>query len=276
MCPAKQVLAIVFLAALAAQSPAPARPAILGVAHVRLLSSDIQRSRAFYVTLLGLPEVPQSKGMVAIFRVNDRQRIILRRAFQDADDRLVDVAFETTDRDAARAWLTSHGLSGTTADEPGEAGGDAVETNDPDGHRIRLIKLTSGPMPHDGPEKRISTRILSATSSNSPRIDDVRRLVFGNRRRKRSAMLLGRRPFGADDAAAADRGATEGSGQLGWNVEQQFDRRREFHHPIRANEDAGFADVLGVPFEPGAVAACTVQDGDGQAVPRRAWDVLAN
>src|ERR1051326_4443953 len=91
---------------------APPRPAILGVAHVRLLSSDITKARAFYTGLLGFPEEPQANGMVAIFRVNDRQRIIARRAIRDADDRFVDVAFETPDRDAARAWLASHGQIG--------------------------------------------------------------------------------------------------------------------------------------------------------------------
>jgi catechol 2,3-dioxygenase-like lactoylglutathione lyase family enzyme len=141
---------------------APPRPAILGVAHVRLLSSDITKARAFYTGLLGFPEEPQANGMVAIFRVNDRQRIIARRAIRDADDRFVDVAFETPDRDAARAWLASHGLKAVASDEPGEGGGDAVETIDPDGHTIRLIALTSGGMRHDGPDRRLSTRILHA------------------------------------------------------------------------------------------------------------------
>jgi catechol 2,3-dioxygenase-like lactoylglutathione lyase family enzyme len=142
--------------------PAPARPPVLGVAHVRVLSSDITKARAFYTGLLGFPEEPQANGMVAIFRVNDRQRIIMRRAVRDADDRFVDVAFETPDRDTAFAWLASHGLKATAVDEPGEGGGDAVETIDPDGHTIRLIKLTSGAMRKEGTERRLSTRILHA------------------------------------------------------------------------------------------------------------------
>jgi lactoylglutathione lyase len=141
---------------------APARPPVLGVAHVRVLASDIAKARAFYTGLLGFPEEPQGNGMVAIFRVNDRQRIIARRAIRDTDERFVDVAFETPDRDAARAWLASHGQKAETVDEPGEGGGDAVETVDPDGHSIRLIKLTSGAMRHDGTDRRLSTRILHA------------------------------------------------------------------------------------------------------------------
>jgi lactoylglutathione lyase len=142
--------------------PASARPPILGVAHVRVLSADIAKSRAFYAALLGLPEVPQSNPMVAVFSVNDRQRIIVGRAIEDRDDRLVDVAFETPDRDAARAWLASHGMKATAVDEPGEGGGDAVETVDPDGHAIRLISLTGGGMFIGGADRRLSKRILHA------------------------------------------------------------------------------------------------------------------
>src|SRR6516162_4756741 len=98
---------------------APPRPPVLGVAPVRLLGSDIAKARVFYGSLLGFPEIPQSNGMVAIFRVNDRQRIIVRRSTRNVDDRFLDVGFETPDRDAARAWLASHGMKAETVDEPG-------------------------------------------------------------------------------------------------------------------------------------------------------------
>jgi lactoylglutathione lyase len=100
--------------------------------------------------------------MVAIFRVNDRQRIIVRRTPRDVDDRFIDVGFETPDRDAARAWLVSHGLRAETVDEPGEGGGDSVETTDPDGHAIRLIRLTGGETFNDGADRRLARRILHA------------------------------------------------------------------------------------------------------------------
>jgi lactoylglutathione lyase len=157
----KQVIALT-IAALALQAAGPARPPIVGLAHVRLLSRDLAKARAFYGTMLGFPEVPQANAAVVIFSVNGRQRIIVRRAFDDRDDRFVDVAFETPDRDAARAWLTSHGMKATVADEPGEGGGDAVETADPDGHAIRLIRLTGDGTPHEGADRRLSARILHA------------------------------------------------------------------------------------------------------------------
>lgn len=143
--------------------PAPSRPPVLGLAHVRLMTSDLARARRFYGDLLGLPEVPQSAPFVAIFRVNDRQRVIVRGNLPpDRDDRFVDVAWETSDLAAMRRHLASKAVVTNDAADAGEGQGEAIETTDPDGHRVRLIRLTAGPMAVDNPDRRISRRILHA------------------------------------------------------------------------------------------------------------------
>src|SRR6185369_4035529 len=94
------LLSALLLVALASglRSQTPARPQVLGLAHVRVLTSDMPKAKKFYGGVLGLPEVPQANGQVAIFRVNDRQRIIVRAGLPaDRDDRFVDVAWETDD-----------------------------------------------------------------------------------------------------------------------------------------------------------------------------------
>ena len=156
------MLRIVVAAALAAAlvQPAPSRPPILGVAHVRVMTSDLASARGFYRDVLGLPEVAQAAPNVAIFRVNDRQRVIVRGGLPaDRDDRFVDVGFETGDLDAMKRHLTSKAIEARDVDDAGEGQGRAVETADPDGHRIRLIQLTAGPLQIDG-DRRISKRIL--------------------------------------------------------------------------------------------------------------------
>src|SRR2546421_12990218 len=96
---------------------AVARPPILGIAHVRLQTSDLRKARTFYGGLLGYGEVPQASPAVAIFRVNNRQRIIVRAGLPpDRDERLVDLAFETTDPSAARAFLLAHGIDARDAE----------------------------------------------------------------------------------------------------------------------------------------------------------------
>lgn len=140
--------------------PAPSRPPILGVAHVRVMTSDLAKARRFYGDLLGLPEVPQSANL-AIFRVNDRQRVIVRPGLTpDRDDRFVDVAFETTDLAGMRTYLSSKAIEAHDAADAGEGQGQALETADPDGHRVRLIQLAAGPMTLNGADRRISRRIL--------------------------------------------------------------------------------------------------------------------
>src|SRR5262245_9469599 len=148
------------VAALALQT-VPSRPPVLGVAHVRVLTSDLAGAKRFYGELLGFPEVPQANGAVAIFRVNDRQRIIVRSGLPaDRDDRFVDVAFETSDLGAMRTHLKARNIDARDVQDAGEGEGQALETADPDGHAVRLIQLTAGPMRIDGADRRISRRIL--------------------------------------------------------------------------------------------------------------------
>jgi len=150
------------LLAFAAQ-PAPSRPPVVGLAHVRILASDLAKARRFYGDLLGLPEVPQAAPNVAVFRVNDRQRIIVRAPLApDRDDRFVDLAFETTDLAAMKRHLASRSIDARDAADAGEGQGEAIETEDPDGHRVRLIHLAAGPMTPDAADRRLSRRILHA------------------------------------------------------------------------------------------------------------------
>jgi lactoylglutathione lyase len=156
-------LAALAVAAAALVQAQPPRPPVLGVAHVRLLTSDMVKARAFYGALLGLPEVPQASGAVAIFRVSDRQHIIVRSGLPaDRDDRFVDVAFETPDLHAMARYAASKSIEAHEADDAGEGQGQAVETVDPDGHRIRFIQLAVARLPETSVDRRISRRILHA------------------------------------------------------------------------------------------------------------------
>lgn len=154
----KLTLAIAFACALFLQ-PAPARPPILGVAHVRLLSSDLARARAFYGTLLGFPELPQSDATVAIFRVNDRQRIIVRPGLRAKDDERFDNVGFSTDGDAV-PYLRARGVGATWMSSSRETGGLPSQAVDPDGHRIWFVGAPLATAPAAGPDTRISSRIL--------------------------------------------------------------------------------------------------------------------
>ena len=148
--------------ALAGQS----RPPIVGVSHVAVQTSDLTKARAFYSGLLGYAEVPPAgRPHAAVFAVNERQRLIVHDGLPaDRDERLLDVAFETTNVEAMRAFLVARGAHVTDPMHDVEAGGRRVEVVDPDGHRIQFVQPDREAHPNAvaGPDRRLSRRILHA------------------------------------------------------------------------------------------------------------------
>ena len=151
----------------ARQQPAsgPTRPVIAGVAHAAIQTSDLARARAFYGGLLGYAEIaPAGRPHLAIFSVNDRQRLIVRDGLPaDRDERFLDLAFETTDLSAMRAWLVAHGAQPGEPSEDGDAGGRRIAVTDPDSHPVHFVQLNrSARAMVATPDLRLSRRILHA------------------------------------------------------------------------------------------------------------------
>lgn len=142
------------------------RPPIVGVAHVAVQTSDLAKARGFYGGLLGYAEVPLvGRPHAAVFAVNDRQRLIVHDGLPaDRDERLLDVAFETTNVEALREFLNARGARVTEPIHDVEAGGRRVEAVDPDGHRVQFVQLDRDPRGSTiaGPDRRVSRRILHA------------------------------------------------------------------------------------------------------------------
>ena len=155
-----RAIAVAVLIALFAPQIAPARPPILGVSTVRVLTSDLTRARQFYGSLLGFRELPPSSARRAVFRVNDRQWIVADLG-PDRDDRLIDVAFETADVTAMQRHLAAAHVSSMDVPDAVAAERHVVEARDPDGHHVRFVQLpqtTAAPAEPD--DRRISHRIL--------------------------------------------------------------------------------------------------------------------
>src|SRR5215472_1797823 len=127
-------------------SGAPKRPLITGIAHIAFQVSDLIKAREFYGELLGYDEPFQIRNQdnslaLTYFKVNERQYIeIFPGLPPDKDDRLMHIAFETTDLEALRVYLMSKGVKAPEKVNQGRDGNLNFTVSDPDGHRVEFVQ----------------------------------------------------------------------------------------------------------------------------------------
>lgn len=156
------------------QTAAPARPKIVGVAHIGLRTSDLAAERQFYGKLLGFDEPfmldkPKNEGtglLLTYFKVNDHQYIEIFPELTDPkQDRLSHISFETTDAEQLRAYLASKGVKVPDKLEPMLDGNRGFNVTDPDGHTVEFIEYRPGSIHEKNfgkalPDTRISQHII--------------------------------------------------------------------------------------------------------------------
>ena len=170
--------AVVFLAAVAAvssgvraQSTAPQRPSIPGIAHIGLWTDDLAAARHFYGQILGFQEPftvdkPSGGLLLTYFKVNDHQYIEVFPGLKDPNqDRLSHISFETTNIAQLRDYLSSRGVKVPEKLKPGLDGNISFNVTDPDGHTVEWVQYMPGSLHTRNfgkflPETRISTRMI--------------------------------------------------------------------------------------------------------------------
>jgi lactoylglutathione lyase len=156
-----------------AQTSAPARPAIVGLAQVALRIDDPAAARRFYGTILGYQEVSSSDapaGAPALlrFKVNDRQYIeLLAELTGPEQDRLLHVAFETSNARQLRDYLANKGVSVPDTVQPDAHGNLSFAVKDPEGRDVRFVQYLPGSLHGRNfgrflPETRVSDRMIHA------------------------------------------------------------------------------------------------------------------
>jgi catechol 2,3-dioxygenase-like lactoylglutathione lyase family enzyme len=132
------------LAAIALTFPAispaePPRPKILGIAYVKLATSQLSRARSFYSGELALPSHNLSDDS-ALFALNSYQFLYLVQTPRPLPAvHLLEVAWATDDLAAMRAYLLAKGISaGETRAVSG--GSPYFDLTDPEGHRLIFIE----------------------------------------------------------------------------------------------------------------------------------------
>ena len=148
-------------------SGAPKRPLITGIAHIAFQVSDLVKAREFYGELLGYDEPFQIRNQdnslaLTYFKVNERQYIeIFPGLPPDKDDRLMHIAFETTDLEALRVYLLSKGVKAPEKVNQGRDGNLNFTISDPDGHRVEFVQYRDGSLHRRARGRYMSSRRIS-------------------------------------------------------------------------------------------------------------------
>lgn len=146
------------------------RPRLLGVAHMAVFVSDIEKARGFYRDLLGFQEPYDLKNTdgslsMTFFKVNEDQYIEVFPGLKPEQDRLNHIAFATDDAAELRAFLAARGVQVPASASKVRIGNTSFNVKDPEGHTLEFTQYEpSGWTRREAgkflSDKRISTRIM--------------------------------------------------------------------------------------------------------------------
>jgi len=143
------LFAVLLSCATAASSDAPKRPRILGIAGVKVFSTDLRAARNFYSQVLGAKETSPNT-----FSLNSHQVVSLFSAPSPAPSNfLAEVVFETDNLGGLLRYLRAQKIQVNAnlvmvqrwdVIRPGYS---TLSVTDPDCHRISFIQRTKSPRP---------------------------------------------------------------------------------------------------------------------------------
>jgi catechol 2,3-dioxygenase-like lactoylglutathione lyase family enzyme len=146
----------------------PERPRILGIDHVSVYVSDVEKSGQFYSEVLGLTtHCPQYAGPEPCYLLAPSdQRVLLKRAPAQTKNGtlknwLAEVAFATDDLMGMRRYLLAHGmLPGIIRRDPD--GSQSFRVRDPEGNPIAFVHRLPAKIGYGPTSKQISTHLIHA------------------------------------------------------------------------------------------------------------------
>jgi catechol 2,3-dioxygenase-like lactoylglutathione lyase family enzyme len=121
------------------------RPRILGVAHMAVYVSDLQKARAFYKDFLGYEEPyvlkrEDGSDRIAFIKINEDQYLELFAEAPKQDGHLNHISFFTDSAEAMRAYLASNGVKVPEKVGQGKIGNSNFNITDPDGHTVEIVQ----------------------------------------------------------------------------------------------------------------------------------------
>lgn len=142
----KTILAGFLCLALAAFTlAAQKRPKILGVGHMAIFVSDVEKARGFYRDWLGFQEpydLKNNDGSLSLtfFKVNENQYIEVFPGLKPEQDRLNHISFYTDDAEGLRTYLAAKGVQTPAKAGKVRIGNTSFNVKDPDGHTLEITQ----------------------------------------------------------------------------------------------------------------------------------------
>ena len=161
----------------------PVRPAITGIASVRIAASDLESSRGFYSKNLGFGSNSGACHLIVVPCVNvGSQTIQFDRPNNDGSSNLVtQIAFTTTSADGLQIYLAANGVK-TGKITPADDETDGFEATDPENHRIAFVQRRD----HDSDSwsgSQVSSHLIHVgfVVHNRPAVDHFYKDILGFR-----------------------------------------------------------------------------------------------
>jgi len=149
-------------------SAAPARPPITTIANFVVKTDNLDEARRFYSGVLGYDEVFRHRRTISgraelsVFKVNDHQYIEVAPTLENpADDKLIQIGFETADARKLRDYLAAKGVSVPSRVAKDSDGNYSFVVRDPEGHSIEFVEYLEGSLQSKYRGKGVSGRRIS-------------------------------------------------------------------------------------------------------------------
>ncbi len=152
------------------QSSSPPRPRLLGVAHMAVAVSNVDKARGFYKDFLGFEEpydLKNADGSLAMtfIKINDQQYVELFPGYQAGEDRLRHISFYTDNAERLRQYLKAKGVTVPDKVNQVRIGNTSFNVKDPEGHTVEFTQYEAAgwTMREQGKflgKQRISARMM--------------------------------------------------------------------------------------------------------------------
>lgn len=141
------LLGLLFATLVSAAAPprADKRPAITGVSHLAVYSTNAAKTRDFYTRVLGGREGTDPEDSAGTrYYFSARQFVeVLPAPAGHGPSMLAHVAYATSDADRLRTWLAGHGMTGLSPVQRGAGGDRWFTTHDPEGNEVQFVQSAS-------------------------------------------------------------------------------------------------------------------------------------